>query len=228
MFSKKKSNSDDEVINLFTRSDMLKHASFHQLRHNNLRKPISPHSIHKDLREKIEDLGCTTELDSGPNVRDYWHMTIDNGEISNVEADYITFDGRVIGSVVKSKKWPWWHGWVKFLAVLTLVLIVGFFILSWLKKWEKRNPRDEQGKLFVFYSGAYQRPEKSSTQIKDWIISLDIMISCEAKESGMYLIKPIFDALLSEADTVIASKSNKTKKGHDKKETLILDEQSQN
>ena len=56
MFSKKKFNSDDEVINLFTRSDMLKHEAFHQLQHNNLRKPVSPHSIHKDLREKIGTL----------------------------------------------------------------------------------------------------------------------------------------------------------------------------
>jgi hypothetical protein len=52
------------------------------------------------------------------------------------------------------------------------------------------------------------------------------MISCEAKESGMYLIKPIFDTLVSEADTVIDPNSNKTKNGHDKTETLILDEQS--
>jgi hypothetical protein len=132
----------------------------------------------------------------------------------------------MIGSVVKNKEWPWWHGWLKVIAILTLVLIVGFFIINWLKKWEKENPRDEQGELFVFYSGAYKRPEKSSTQIKDWIISLDIMISCEAKESGMYLIKPIFDTLVSEADTVIDPNSNKTKNGHDKTETLILDEQS--
>lgn len=204
MTTKKIGTSNKDAINLYSRSDMLRHRDFYQFAEDNLQKPVSPHSIHKNLREKIEDLGCRTELDLGPTVQDYWHMTLDNSDTSNVEADYITFEGRIRGSTVKFKDWPWWRGLVIFFIILTIpTVIIALLIFRWLRNWEQRNPRDERGDLYVFYSGAYQRPEKSNTQIKDWVISLDVMVSYDATETGTYLVKPVFNSLKSDATALV-------------------------
>ena len=211
MITKKLLNSSDETTSLFSRSDMLQHRDFHQFSEDNLQKPISPHSVHKNLKEKIENLGCRTEIDSGPIVQDYWHMTLDNGEISNVEADYITFEGRIRGSVVKYKDWPWWRGLVIFIAILLIpTVIIAWLIFRWLRNWEKQNPRDERGDLFVLYNGTYQRPEKSNTQIKDWVISLDVMVSYDATDSGTHLVKPVFTSLKSDATGLVSGRKSET------------------
>jgi hypothetical protein len=209
MITKKLRNNNDEATDLFSRSDMLQHRDFYQFAEDNLQKPISPHSIHKNLREKIENLGCRTEMDLGPTVQDYWHMTVDNGEISNVEADYITFEGRIRGSIIKLKDWPWWRGFVILIIILTIpTIILAWLIFSWLRGWEQRNPRDERGDLYVLYSGAYQRPEKSNTQIKDWVISLDVMVSYDATDSGTHLVKPVFNSLKSDAAALVSDRKS--------------------
>ena len=196
----KKNNSS------FTRSGMLQHSDFFQFLQVNLEKPSSPHSIHNNLRERIEDLGCTTELDEGPVKKDHWTMTVGNYENLNIEADYITFEGRIVGSIIKLRDWPWWCGVVNFIGWLTLIIVVGALILWGLARWKQKNPRDERGDLYILYNGTYQRPEKLDNQIKDWVISLDVMMSYTAASSGEQLIKPIFNNLKGEADS-IGSKS---------------------
>ncbi len=217
MISKKLFNQTSSDVILFSRSQMLRHADFHQFEQVEFEKPVSPHSIHKNLREKIENLGCSTDLDHGPSVNDYWHMTVDNGELSNVEADYITFEGRIIGSVSKERDWPWWRPFGYFIAILLMPIIIGFFIWSAIKNWEKTNPKDEAGDLYILYSGTYQRPEKLNTQIKDWVIGLDVMISYNAAASGINLIRPVFNSLVDEANLVVSSKTS---------EKLILKKQN--
>lgn len=216
MWFQKRLNTAINVVNRsfetesFTRSKMLRHNAFHQFSQLNLKKPVSPHSIHSNLREKIEDLGCDTAFDLGPVIKDNWHMTVHNGESSNFEADYVTFEGRTVGSIVKQKPWPWWLFWVKVISWCLVPIIIGILFLNKINNWQTKNNRDEKGELFIFYSGTYQRPEKSEVSVKDWVISLDVMMSYRANETGIYLIKPIFEKLKNEAGNVISSSERNT------------------